>query len=411
MKNTVWKLQTVYSHEGNVIKHSGEEWCFNEVETHSDGITTLSFSKNYLPCGGNLTGLTMNARGEQFVVFDFPDDESAEAFLVLDWDRASQTITIADQWGLKLVFKCKTSVNLGKDFTCDPKGFYEDERIIETVKNTDRGLEFLDKGDYANAYNLLIECARAGDPRANLGLYEMSLYNVLKQYTDEDPTRFLYKSACSYNNLALAEAGLVRTRHAHLGYAHEAWQISASMGNNFARVNLARYIYWGRYRDEKPEEAVSLMKSASEGANGEPEAMFWMGVFYYDGYGVEKSVAKALDYFRQGAECGSCKAQYFLGNAYYNRSNKLGLEQDYKKAFEYLSKFVENDDFWKDFDEYQGSERSAYGLAYRNLSAMYRFGRGCSPNTAKANEMIRKANEYGNPDAGMINKWLFGEKK
>jgi TPR repeat protein len=42
---------------------------------------------------------------------------------------------------------------------------------------------------------------------------------------------------------------------------------------------------------------------------------------------------------------------------------------------------------------------------------MYRFGRGCAQNSAKADKMIRKANEYGNPDAEMINKWLYGQKK
>jgi hypothetical protein len=281
MKNTVWKLQTVYSHEGNVIQHSGEELCFNEVETHSNGVTTLSFSKNYLPCGGSLIGLTMNARGKQFAVFDFPDNNSAELFLVTNWNVAAKTISIVDQWGLKRIFKCTTSVNLGKSFSVDPKEYYENKEIIETVKNTDKGLELLDKDDYANAYNLLIECARAGEPRANLGLYRMSLYNVLKQYTDEDPTKFLYKAACSYNEVALGEAGLINKRHAHWGYAKVAWQISASMGYNFSRIILARYIYWGYYGEE-PQEAVSLMQSACEGAKGEPEAMFWMGVFYYD---------------------------------------------------------------------------------------------------------------------------------
>lgn len=413
MANTVWKLQSIYDADGSVIQHSDEELCFNDSQIDSDGVATLNFTWDNLPVGGKISGGQINARGNQFVVFDLPDEQSAEYFLITNWDRAAQAITVVDQWGLKRIFKSDKPVSLGTGFTFDPTPFIKEGEEIK--KLADKGWDFLDKGNYEKAFEHFIEAAREGEPTANAGLYLIGENGSLKKYTETAPTVFLYKAANSYNAMALAEVGVIHKRHARWGKAFTALRIAASKGYGFAQIYLGRYIYWGYmnfFHDENgPVQAASMMHTASEGEDGDPEALFWMVVFYHEGYGVEKSSIRALDCFRRSAEKGSCKAQYFLGNAYYDKSNKLGLEQDYSKAFKYLNDFVNNkEDFWKEFDGYNSNERDAYGLAYRNISAMYRFGRGCTKNSTKADEMNRFANEYRNPDAENIHKWLFGPK-
>ncbi|MBD5207733.1 MAG: sel1 repeat family protein [Bacteroidales bacterium] len=413
MANTTWHLQGVYDSNGNIIQHSNEELIFHDCKVNSEGIASINFTWDNLPMGGKISGGQMNARRNQFVIFDLPDEKSAEYFLISDWDRVSQNMTIVDQWGLKRIFKCDKTIPLGAGFTADPTPFIKD--ADEILKLTDKGWDFLEKGNNDQAYTNLLEAARTGEPRANVGLYYMGENGLLKQYNDTDPTTFLYKAANSYNAMALAEVGIIHKRHARWGKAFTALRLSASKGYRFAQIFLGRYIYWGLmnfYHGETgPVEAASMMQAASEGEDGDPEALFWMGVFYHEGYGVEKSSVRSLDCFRRSAEKGSCKAQYFLGNAYYDKSNKLGVDQDYTKAFKYLNDFVNNqNDFWKEYDNNDSEERAAYGLAYRNLSAMYRFGRGCTANSKKAEEMTRLAEQYGNPEAQNIHNWLFGPK-
>lgn len=413
MANTTWNLQSVYDSNGNIIQHSDEKLCFHDCNIDSEGIARINFTWDNLPIGGKISGGQLNARGNQFVIFDLPDEKSAEYFLISDWDRGSQNLTLVDQWGLKRIFKCEKPVQLGVGFTVDPLPFIKD--ADEIYKLTDSGWDSLDNGNNDKAYTNFLKAARSGNPSANLGLYCMGEKGLLKQYNDTDPTIFLYKAANSYNAMALAEVGIIHKRHARWGKAFTALRISSSAGYGFAQIFLGRYIYWGTmnfYHGENgPVEAASMMQAASEGEDGDPEALFWMGVFYHEGYGVEKSTIRSLDCFRRSAEKGSCKAQYFLGNAYYEKSNELGVEQDYNKAFKYLNDFVNNkNDFWKEYDNTNSEERNAYGLAYRNISAMYRFGRGCAKSSVKAEEMNQLAEQYGNPDAQSIHNWLFGPK-
>ncbi len=412
MPNTTWKLQCVYDAKGKVIQHSNEELCFNNnYLTSDDNSSSLIFSWYNLPIGGNILDLDMSARDNIFAVFDFPDNKSAVYYLVSSWDPAAQTITIVDNWGTKRIFKCSAPIDLGQGFTIDTTSFLGDGKKISNI--ADKGWGFLEEGNVEEAYEHLIEPARAGHSEANIGLYILGNDGNLKQFNDNDPTNYLYMAGIAYNAKALGELGIIHKRKARWGKAFTALRIAASTGYGFAQIFLGKYIYWGLmdfYQgDNGPVEAASMMHLASEGEDGDPEALFWMGVFYLQGYGVEKSLIKAIDCFKRGALNGSCKSQYFLGNAYYDKSNILGLDQDYSKAYKYLNDFVNNDDdFWKDYDQSDSEERDAYGLAYRNLSTMYRFGRGCSKNESKADEMIRLANTYGNPDAEKINQWLFG---
>lgn len=410
--NTTWQLQGVYDSNGKIIQHSNEELSFHDCKISTEGVAGITYTWDNLPFSGKIAGGQINARGNQFVVFDLPDENSAEFFLISAWDQAGQTITIVDQWGLKRIFKCTKNVQLGPGFTADPTPFIKEG--AEMRKLSDNGWDFLNKGNHDKAYANFLEAARAGEPMANVGLYYRDK-GLLKRYSNTDPISFLYKAANSYNAKALAEVGLIHKRRANWGKAFTALRIAASQGYGFAQIYLGRYIYWGLmnfYHGETgPVEAASMMQAASEGEDGDPEALFWMGVFYHEGYGVEKSSIRSLDCFRRSAEKGSSKAQYFLGNAYYEKNNQLGVDQDYTKAFKYLSDFVNNtDDFWREFDDTYSEERNAQGLAYRNISAMYRFGRGCTANSKKAEEMTRMAEQYGNPDAQKIHEWLFKPK-
>ncbi|MBD5286461.1 MAG: sel1 repeat family protein [Bacteroides sp.] len=415
MANTVWHLQSVKDAEGKFIQHTDEVLTFHSCDIDSEGVANLKFTWDNLPISGKISGGEMRAIHNNLIIFDLPDSLSSEYFRITIWDRAAQTITISDSWGLKRIFKSSKPIDLGMGFTDNnTMDLYNQGKEIK--KKTEIGRHFYEKKAYDQAYEYFIEAARAGEPEANFELYLMGeIENNLKQFNNTDPYVYLYKAANSYNAIALADVGLMHKRKAHWGKAFTALRISASCGRGFSQIYLGRYIYWGLMDfyngDNGPIEAVSMMRAASEEDDADPEALYWMGVFYNDGYGVEKSLTKAADYFRRSAENGSSKAQFLLGKCYYEKDNILGLDQDYSKAFKYFNDFINNnEDFWTDFDNSQIQEAHTYGMAYRNLSVMYRFGRGCSENTTKADEMIRIANEYGNPDAEKINQWLFGEK-
>ena len=88
---------------------------------------------------------------------------------------------------------------------------------------------------------------------------------------------------------------------------------------------------------DSPKEAHFLFMMAAVGGQN-PEAYYYLGRQYLEGYGVEKDVAKGLDHIHTSAEKGYVEANYFLACKYYWGKD---VELDYEKAYKYACVAVE----------------------------------------------------------------------
>ena len=112
-------------------------------------------------------------------------------------------------------------------------------------------------------------------------------------------------------------------------------------------------------------------------SDGDPIAQMLMGQLYYNGEGVEKSVELAMYWYEQAARQGYQEAQFRLGTLYFNGSP--GIEKDYKKAWEWLSK----------------ADDSGHGKVEPMLEILYRQESGEVVNLNESPEVLVQAAESG----------------
>ena len=137
-----------------------------------------------------------------------------------------------------------------------------------------------------------------------------------------------------------------------------------------------------------------------------------MGVSYRDGKGIQQDYKKAFDWFKKSAEQGYAAAQFEIGFCY--RTGK-GIQQDYKKAFEWFKKSAEQgyataqfclglcysygrgvqENYKKAFEWFEKSVEQGIFLAQRELGILYAQGLGVKQDDSKAVELYRKAAEQG----------------
>ena len=169
--------------------------------------------------------------------------------------------------------------------------------------------------------------------------------------------------------------------------------------------------------NKRYDEALPLVKSQAEKSS--VYGMAVMGLFYYNGYGIQIDFTKAAEWFGKAAEKGNALSQFHLGLCYmsgkgvpqnneksaewFNKAAEYGhagaqymlglfyslgkrVTQDYKKAFEWFQKAAE-----------QGDEDAIIALG-----DCYYFGDGVTQNYTKAVECYNKSTKRDNAD-GMYN--------
>ncbi len=62
------------------------------------------------------------------------------------------------------------------------------------------------------------------------------------------------------------------------------------------------------YEESRYEEAMSAFMHHRKN----PEAQYYIGMLYYEGFGVEKSVEEAKRWFKKASRAGSLDAEYML---------------------------------------------------------------------------------------------------
>jgi TPR repeat protein len=179
--------------------------------------------------------------------------------------------------------------------------------------------------------------------------------------------------------------------------AGEFYAKAAKQGNEAAKGHL-RVLAAEAGDKEANSELLSL---ASD--KGDSIAETYLGTIYYEGRGVPKDHAKAVEWFSRAAvhtingtaqtnmiaqyyitklstEENSPKIQSILGDMYFKGQ---GEKQDYTQAA-----------LW-----YRKAADQSYAEAELNLARMYDQGQGVPLDAAQGNELFRRAAEHGNPDA------------
>ena len=126
------------------------------------------------------------------------------------------------------------------------------------------------------------------------------------------------------------------------------------------------------------DAAFAFFKEAAE--DGDPAGINGLGACYFQGNGVEKDIAKALELYGQAAELGAPSAQYNLAVLYQKGRH---IERDTERALHLFEKSAE-----------QG-----YRLAQLRLADCLKNGTGTEKNLKKALYWYEKAAEQGDVNA------------
>ena len=175
--------------------------------------------------------------------------------------------------------------------------------------------------------------------------------------------------------LAISLAGLV-------WYSIEARSSSAYL-------NLGNKYYNGYGVEKDYAKALECFEKAAN--NGDVYAQVMIGAMYFEGRGVAKDYAKALECFEKAANNGNDGAQYAIGIMYHVG---YGVEQNYAKAMEWLEKAADNGN----------------AFAQTVIGCIYYIGWGVEQNYTKAMEWLEKAADNGNADASdnIGNMYYYG---
>jgi hypothetical protein len=92
-------------------------------------------------------------------------------------------------------------------------------------------------------------------------------------------------------------------------------------------------------RNIKLKEALSIIQTDAN--KGEPEALYILGNFYFNGIGgVKQNTAKGLQFYQQAASKNYTQAQFTLGSIY--EEGELDVSKDIKKAILYYKMAARN---------------------------------------------------------------------
>ena len=96
---------------------------------------------------------------------------------------------------------------------------------------------------------------------------------------------------------------------------------------------IGNYRGYAEFKMAHYDNARAIWEALDERGFG--EAAFNLGILYEDGLGVERDMARALGYYRRGAEHGSGKAQFRLGTLYW--LGAPGVAVDHEQGRRYLA--------------------------------------------------------------------------
>lgn len=178
------------------------------------------------------------------------------------------------------------------------------------------------------------------------------------------------------------------------------------VGENTHRVFLCAYVRWRALNGQKPyavsaADYYEMVKDKGEGQNG--RLFNHIGQEYMiSGKAKEASPEKAFQFFQKAAETGNVPALFNLAGCY-ARAIGCGSSWDYRRAAEYIERFVgqmtgeeELDEFYSPVGWYTVGKSIKGNMPYFIAEMFERGGFGLEPNIEKAilyYSMGRKNNE------------------
>lgn len=130
-------------------------------------------------------------------------------------------------------------------------------------------------------------------------------------------------------------------------------KLQASQGDFSAIQTLARMYYWGsRGLERDVARAVEFYRMAAE--QNQPSALYDYGIILMKGHGVEKNVSQAVKMLKKAADLGYTQALNTLGWYY------MGIVENYTEAASLFHKAHE-----------LGNKDASFNLAYMLLSGIY----------------------------------------
>ena len=126
------------------------------------------------------------------------------------------------------------------------------------------------------------------------------------------------------------------------------------------------------------KKSIAIYKAVLEKYNNEIAAGYLYRA-YYNGYGADVNINKAMKYLQEASDLGLIAANYILAFEYYRGKH---LPKDYAKALFYASKSA-----------------SKYSKSAYLLGLMYEKGHGVPIDIAKSEQWFRRAASMGNEKA------------
>ena len=263
------------------------------------------------------------------------------------------------------------------------EAFYKIGYCYERGKGVDKNM--------IEAINWYTRAASLGHTQSQyeLGKHYLEGNNVLQDY--EKATYWLRLASENKHALSLYELGLCSFEG--LGFtksysnAIEWFWLAIAVWKEQKTTDLREYhyayYYLGRcYLEEKKSQFNSLYAaSCFQKAGDIYEALYYLGLCCYNGWGVSKNDKKAFELFQKVSECFgeiSQKASYLVAMYYFNG---IGVEKDYKESVKWLKKAY-------DYDE-----------ALFQLGMCYYKGHGVEKGYEEALGYFKKAANKGNIEA------------
>lgn len=161
---------------------------------------------------------------------------------------------------------------------------------------------------------------------------------------------------------------------------------AAERGDAEAQYNLGSMYWNGEGVTKDLATAVEWYRKSAE--QGSREAQLNLGWIYAYDYGFPTNTAEAAKWFRKAADQGDTEAQFHLGRMY---ENGAGVTQDLVQAANWYRKAAEGG----------GSD------AQFNLGSMYAEGVGVTKDLTVAVEWYRKSAEQGSIKAQFNLGWMY----
>lgn len=209
----------------------------------------------------------------------------------------------------------------------------------------ENGLRFYEAENFERAFDQFCAAANLGHTEAQnrVGLCYLAGKGVEKNYN----LAYEWFERALVPDLACPDASYNMGRCFFYGYGTEKnpmmalghFTSAAQMGHIDAQNAVAVQYLTGEGVREDNERAIKWLEAAYKQNPKHPRTNNNLGFCYRHGYGVEKDLQKAYDFYKVAADGGFVSAQYTVG--YFHMEGLLG-ELNYRKGIEYYLKAADN---------------------------------------------------------------------